>query len=135
MVQQAEILEDHADLAAQRGHLGPAERADILPQDRQKAARRAQAQMHHVQEGGLAGAAGAGQEMKAAGLDRDTDVLQYLGADAIPESDIIKTDHRDSGRSGKKTSILLQKALEIVEFRPGPFMLGRPLAQFLQNLA
>jgi hypothetical protein len=52
--------------------------------------------MHHIEKGGLARAARAGQEMKAARLDRDTDVMQYLGADAIPESDIIERDHRDS---------------------------------------
>ena len=100
MVEQSEVLEYHPDLAAQRRRLASRQHAHIVTENREKATGRPQAQMHHVQQGGFAGAARAGQKMETAGFDRDADVMQYLGADAIPEADVVEADHRDSGLRG-----------------------------------
>ena len=68
MVEQAEILEHHADSPAHEGGLAARERRHVAPEQRGAAAARPARQVHQLEQRGLAGAARPGQEMKRARL-------------------------------------------------------------------
>src|SRR5581483_8043393 len=62
LVEQARVLEDHADLAAERRNLAALHLRGIAPLDDHLAARRPRQQGGQAQQGALAGAGGAGEE-------------------------------------------------------------------------
>src|SRR6185312_2275363 len=92
MFDQAEILEHDADLAAQRRQLAPGRRGDVATEQRDEAARRPLGQIHELQQAGLAGAAGPGEEVEGTGCELHADVAQHLGPRAIPHADILETN-------------------------------------------
>src|SRR6516165_5250528 len=91
MVDEAEILEDHADLAAQGRELVARRGGDVAAEERDEAAGRPLGEIHQLQQAGLAGAARAGEEMERSRGELDIDVAQHLGARAIPHPDILES--------------------------------------------
>jgi hypothetical protein len=64
VVEQAEVLEDDADAAAQLGALGGSDAANVLTQDEHLSACRGHRHEQQAQQRGLAGARRAGQEVE-----------------------------------------------------------------------
>ena len=74
MVEQPEVLEDHADAAAQSGDLVLVECGGILSEERNKAARGLQGEKNQAQQSGLASARRPRQELERLSLNRKGEV-------------------------------------------------------------
>ena len=92
VVEQAKILEDDADAAAQGRDRVFVERGDIAAEQTDEAARRLQREQDELQQGRLAGARGAGQELERLRLDAKADVLEDLAAHAVAQADVFECD-------------------------------------------
>ncbi len=92
MVEQAKILEDDADAAAQIGDRILAEARGVAVEQADEAARRLQRQQDETQQGRLAGARRAGEELKRLRPDLETDVLQDFSSHSVSQTDIFKSD-------------------------------------------
>ena len=79
MRQQAEILEHHADAAAQPRQQRGVRRSHVGAEDRQPAAGRADGEVHQAQQAGLAGAGRAEQPAERAVRQREAEIVQHLG--------------------------------------------------------
>jgi hypothetical protein len=97
MRNQAEILEYDADPAPQGRKLAPRQAGQILAEQRNQAARRALGHIDQAQQGGLAGARRAGEEMERARLEAQGDVAQHLRPPAVSHADILEPHHRRQG--------------------------------------
>src|SRR5580693_3938456 len=93
MVEQPKILEHQADAAAQRGAAVLGQRRRILVEHGDQATGRLERQEQHAQQRGLAGARGAGEELKRLWVDAEGQVAQNLGASPIAQADIFEADH------------------------------------------
>ena len=78
MVEQAELLEHHADAATQRRHGILVEARDVAAEEADHAARRLEGEQDQLQQRGLAGTGGAGEKLEALRLDAEGDVAQRL---------------------------------------------------------
>ena len=99
-VDQPEILEHHANPPPQRGPGGAIQRRRIAVEQPQRTVRGLLGQADNVQQGGLARAGCAGHKTEIAGLQRQRDVVQQLGAAVIALSNMFEPDHhppRDTG--------------------------------------
>ena len=92
MIEQAEILEDDADAAAQIGDRILAEVCRVGIEQRDEAAGRLQRQQDEPQQSRLSGARGAGQELERPRLDLEADILEDLGSHSISQADIFESD-------------------------------------------
>ena len=90
MVEQAEILEHHADAALQAAGLGAVELRRIAAEDHDPATRDRLGQGQDTQQRGLAGAARAHEEVEAAGGEAQPDVAQHLGTVAVAHRDVLQ---------------------------------------------
>ena len=96
VIEQAEILEHDADPAPQSGKRVLVERDDVAIEQGDQPAGRLERQEQQPQQRGLSGAGGAGQKLKRMRLDAKRQVAQYLRPEAVPQSDVFKTDHPKS---------------------------------------
>ena len=90
MVEQAEILEHHADAPLQAAGLGPVELGGVAAEEVKVAAADRLGQRQDTQERGLAGTAGADEEVEAAGRQSQPDVVQHLGTVAVAHRDVVQ---------------------------------------------
>ena len=88
--QQAEVLEHHADAAAQQRPVMALELIDLLAEQIDAAAGRLLRQIHHAQQRRFAGAAGADDEMERTRRQREGNLLQDRGAVAVTKIYILK---------------------------------------------
>ncbi len=95
MFEQPEILEHDADAPAHAGQLVGVERRRVLVENRDAAARRLERQQHQPEQGRLAGARGAGQELKALRRDVERGVANDLRPQPIAQPDILKPQQCD----------------------------------------
>ena len=100
MVEQPEILEHDADPSPQAGDVVLGERGGVLAEQLDEAARRLQRQEDQAQQRGLAGAGRPGEELEGLRLDREGDVAQDLGTHAVPQADILESDHSGAPAAG-----------------------------------
>ena len=121
MVEQAEILEDHADLAPEAREFGLAVLAHILAEQGHAAARRLQRLHHQLHQGCLAGTRRAGQELETLGRDRKVDIAENFRPDAIAQADILETHEVGLGRFRP------ERKGALVSFREIRHWLYRPL--------
>ncbi|MDT4879853.1 hypothetical protein FQZ97_1155640 [compost metagenome] len=92
MIEQAEFLEDDADMTAHLQQAVLIELADVLVEHRHLATARFQREQQQTQQAGLARAGGAGEKMKGAGLDGKGEIAEDLGTIAIAQAHIGKID-------------------------------------------
>ena len=92
VIEQAEILENDADPAAQQRHFLGRDRRDILAEHGDQAARRFQRHEQQAQQRSLAGARRAGQELERPRCNVEADITQNLRAHPIAQTDILKTN-------------------------------------------
>ena len=90
VVEQAEILEDHAHPAAEGRQRRGFETRDVLPEQVDEAARRLQRHQDKAHQRRLAGAGRPGQILERARRDAEVDVLQHLRPHAISQADILE---------------------------------------------
>src|SRR5947209_3462375 len=83
MIEQAEILEDDADAAPEPGDRVLVERGRLFAEQADQSARRLQRQENELQQRRLAGAGGAGQELKALRLDVEAEIVEDLVAHPV----------------------------------------------------
>ncbi len=101
VLQQPEVLEDGADLAAQPRHLPPGEAVDLLAGDVHPARGGAVLAQHQAQERGLARSGGADEEDELALLDVDRHLVECGASLAgIGLDDLLEADHRIESSRG-----------------------------------
>src|SRR6516165_7982234 len=93
VVEQAEILKHDADAPPQRRQRVLAQRGDIVAEQRDQPARGPQREEQQTQKRGLAGARGAGEELKRMRIDAKRKIPQDLGPYAIAQSYVLEPDH------------------------------------------
>ena len=93
MVEQAKVLEDDADAAAERRHVGAFQTGGVLAENGNETARRLEVEEQQADQRRLAGAGRAGQELEGMGGDREGQIAQHLPPRSIAEADIFKPDH------------------------------------------
>src|SRR4029077_16844831 len=97
--QQPEVLEDRADLAAQRRHLPACQPVDLLAGDVDPPTAGPRLAQDQPQEGRLAGAGGTYEEDELALLDIDVDSLERrLLLRGVRRGDVLESDHSLLGR-------------------------------------
>ncbi len=102
MRDEAKILEHDADPATQRGQARARHGDGILAEQPDEPAAGPLREIEKLEQRGLASPRGAGEEIKAAGIQREADVGQRLRARAIAQTDILELHdarHRDPKRS------------------------------------
>jgi hypothetical protein len=92
MVEQAEILEDHAHAAAQSRELILRDLRHILAEERDETAGGLHREQDEPQQGRLARAGGTGEELERVRLDRRSEVAQNLRAHAIAHAHVLEVD-------------------------------------------
>ena len=111
--QQAEVLEDGADLAAQPRHLPAGEPVEVLAGDVHAATRRAGLAEHQPQGGRLAGAGLAHEEDELALLDVDAHLVERrLARSGVGLADLLEPNHvdREYGTVASRTSAESRRA-------------------------
>ena len=94
VAEQAEVLEDGADLAAQPRHLPAREPVDLLAGDVHATRGGAVLTQHQPQEGRLAGAGGADEEDELALLDVDRHLVEgRVGVAGVGLGDLLEANH------------------------------------------
>jgi hypothetical protein len=83
VVQQAEVLEHHADAPAQQRLFPPAEVFDRAAEQADVAGRGPMRQVHQPQQRRFPGAGGAEQEMEGTGVELEVDAVQDFGSRRI----------------------------------------------------
>ena len=94
MRDQPEILEDDADPAAKAGQAAARHGDDVLAEQADQPTARPQGEIEQLQQRGLAGAGGAGEEVEAAVAQRESEIGQRFGAGAVAQPDIFELDDR-----------------------------------------
>ncbi len=92
MGDEAEILEHRADAAAKAGQAGARQGDHVRAEHADHPARGPLREVEQAQHAGLAGAAGPGEEIETAGIEREGDVAQHLAIGAITQPDIVELD-------------------------------------------
>ena len=92
VVDEAEILEDDADPAAEAGQALPRHGDDVLAEQFDQAAARPLGEVEQFEQRGLAGARRAGEEVEAAVAQREAEVRQRLRPRAVAQADIVELD-------------------------------------------
>ena len=87
---QAEVLEHHADAAAEGRQSVALRLAQFLPEQVDAAARRALREVEQPEQRGLARAGRAGEEIEAAAAKLEVEVAQHFGARAVTQADAIE---------------------------------------------
>ena len=105
MRDQPEILEDDADPPAEAGQAAARHGDDVLAEQADQAAARAQREIEQLQQRGLAGARRAGEEIEAALAQRESEIGQGLGAGAVAQPDIFELDDRSAALSAASPDI------------------------------
>ena len=96
VIEKAEVLEHHADATAhQRQFLRRYTRA-VLAEDGDQPARRLQRQEQKPQQGGLAGAGGASQELERAFGNVQGNVAENFRAHPVAQADVLEADQMQS---------------------------------------
>ena len=94
--QQAEVLENGADLAAQPRHLPGGEAVDLLAGDVDPAVGGPQLAQHQAQRGRLARARGADEEHELALVDVDRHLVEgRLAGAGVGHRGLLEADHRE----------------------------------------
>src|SRR5262249_61479686 len=93
VIDQAKVLEYDADATPQRRKSVLVERGDVVAEQRDQAAGRAQREEQQAHQRGLAGARRPGQELKRVRLDAEAEVAQDLRPQSVAQADILKSDH------------------------------------------
>src|SRR3546814_11423521 len=93
MRDQAEILKDDADTAAESGQAVARHRAQILAEQAHDAAARPLREIEHPKQRGLARARCAGQEIKTARPKVEADIAQLLAAGTVTTTDLVEHAH------------------------------------------
>src|SRR5262245_33702481 len=93
MVEQAKILEHHADPPAHVGNVAPLEHRHVAPEQRDQPARRLERQEQQPEQRRLAGSRRAGQEGERPRRQLEGDVAQDFRPPSISEPDIVQADH------------------------------------------
>ena len=94
MADQPEVLEDHADPAAEGGQRLARRVAQFLAEQADPAARRALGEVEQFEQRGLARARRAGEEIEAAAAQPEVEVAQHLGAGAVAQAHPVEFDDR-----------------------------------------
>jgi hypothetical protein len=97
MVDQPELLEDHADLTAQLGKFRPWRQRYIAAEQVNQTAGRPQRQIHQLEKRGFPRTAGSGKKVERPGLEREIYIAQNFRSDTIAHSDVFKTQHGNDG--------------------------------------
>jgi hypothetical protein len=92
MAQQPEFLKHHTNALTQPGQRGALQGCRVLPEQREAPGMRALLEIQELQQRGLAGARGAGQEMERPRRQRDRQVAQR-GMAIIAETDVFQSDY------------------------------------------
>ena len=92
MRDQPEILEHDADAAAKAGQALAGERHHILAEQADHAATGPLGEIKELEQGCLARARAAGEEIKIAAVEREADVGQGLAVQTIAQADIFELD-------------------------------------------
>src|SRR5262249_31699720 len=93
VVEQPEILKHDADAPPQRSEVVLAERGGIVAEQRDQPPRGPQRKEQQTQKRGLAGARGAGEELKRTRLDANRKLPARLGPLAIAQPSVLEPDH------------------------------------------
>ena len=100
--QQSEVLEDHADVAAQRRDAPRRDAGEIAAGDVHGAAGGGDLLEHHAHHGGLAGAGGSDEEHELPTGELDVEILHRgVLASHVRLGDVVETDHGCLFTSGK----------------------------------
>jgi hypothetical protein len=91
---EAEVLEDDADPPAEAGQRVARRVRQLLAEQLDAAARRALRQVEELEQGCLAGARRAGEEIEAAAAQTKIEVAQNFGTRAVAQSYAIEFDDR-----------------------------------------
>ena len=94
MIEQAEILEDDADAAAQQRQFAARDGRNVAVEHADQAARRLQRHEQQAQKRRLAGARGAGQELERLFRNVEGQVPEDFRAHAVTQTDIFKMNQR-----------------------------------------
>jgi hypothetical protein len=90
MVQQAKVLEHHADASPQRRQVVLGQCRGVTAEDSHRSPRRAQRQQHQPHQGRLAGAGRTGEELKALRGDGKIEVTDDLRSHAVAQTDVFE---------------------------------------------
>ncbi len=96
MVEQAEILEHHADAPPQRRERIRRQSRDIVAEQIDQPARRLEREKQHPQERGFARAGRPGEKLERVRLKPEADIAQHFRADAVAQTDVFEADHASS---------------------------------------
>ena len=92
MIEEPEILKDHADAAAQARDGILVEGRGVAAEQGDEAARRPERQKDQAQQGRLTGARGPGEELEGLRCDIEAEILQDLGPHSIAQTDVLESD-------------------------------------------
>jgi hypothetical protein len=92
VIEQAEVLEDHADATAQMRQFGARDAGAILAEDGDQSACRLQRHEQQAQQCRLAGPRRSAQELERALRDVQGNVAEDFRTHAIAEADIFETN-------------------------------------------
>ena len=93
MVEQAELLEDHADAAAERRKALAVELGHVLAEEADRAAAGALGQEEKPEQRGLAGARWAGEKGKLPHIHAEVHILEDFRPVTITQAHILKPYH------------------------------------------
>src|SRR5690606_1905285 len=94
VVEQPEILEHHADLAAHGRHRAPRQGRDVAAEQGDQSPRRTMREEQELQQRRLPSAADAGEKMERPRLQREGQVAQNLRTHPVAHADVLESDNR-----------------------------------------